>query len=156
LQWAHIAAGSLCGQALCTAANLRGNTSAAAWCAVLRPFSSAASLAPRVLPSSRRGAKDASAAADAFVAASGLAFSAALACAASRVHEAAAAGGGGGGAATTLLGSAACAGAWICLLGAAASDGGDVLALLCRGGGLQARARAPLPRSACAAPPALA
>jgi hypothetical protein len=108
-----------------------------------------------VLPP-RRAAKDASAAADAFVAAAGLAFSAALACAASRAHDAQAAGSGVifGGAATTTLMGAGCAGAWICLLGATASDGGDVLALLRGGGGLKARglrACTPLHRVAAAA-----
>jgi hypothetical protein len=108
-----------------------------------------------VLPP-RRAAKDASAAADAFVASAGLAFSAALACAASRAHEAQQAASGGvifGGAATTTLLGAGCAGAWICLLGATASDGGDVLALLRGGSGLKARCcarRHPLRRVAAA------
>lgn len=98
-------------------------------------------LAPRVVP-----AKPAGRAADALTAAAGLAFSAALAAAASAWAEEAP----GSGASASLRGAVA-AGAWICALGALASDGADVAEVLRRGGGLQARPPPALPHRASAA-----
>ena len=138
-QWSHIACGALCGINLLTAANLRGGLSASQWAAALLPFSGGGALTPHVAARKPAG----SCAADAVTAAAGLACSVALAAAASAQAERAAEGGG-----VAMLRVAAAAGAWICALGALASDGADVAQLLLRGGRLQVRSVAarPLPR----------
>jgi len=136
-QWSHIAFGALVGQRqLLSAANLRGGLSGAVWLHALRPFSGGASLAPRVVPR-----KPAGRAADALTAAAGLAFSVALALAASAWADRSEAGG------ASVPRTAAAVGAWVCALGAAASDGADVAALLRGGAGLQARPAAAEQRS---------
>lgn len=129
-QWSHIACGALCGTNLLTAANLRGGLSASQWAAALRPFGGGAALTPHVAARKPAG----SCATDAVTAAAGLAFSVALAAAASAHAERAA-----DGSADSMLRAAAAAGAWICALGALASDGADVSKLLLRGGRLQVR-----------------
>ena len=118
------------GHRLLSATNLRGGLSAAQWAQALRPFSGGASFTPRVVARKAAG----SCASDAITAAAGLAFSVALAAAASAHAERAAAG-----SADATLRFAAAAGAWICALGALASDGADVARLLLRGGRLQVR-----------------
>jgi hypothetical protein len=69
-------------------------------------------------------------AADALTAATGLIFSVAIAAAASAWAV-------GADSESAMLRGAAAAGAWVCALGAASSDGADVVELLRRGGSLQ-------------------
>jgi hypothetical protein len=129
-QWSHIAFGALVGQQqLLSAVNLLGGLSAAQWLQMLRPFSSVAMFAPRVA-----AGKPAGRLADTLTAFAGLVFSVALAASASAWSACAHAG-----STAALLRGAVCAGAWVCAVGAASSDGADFLELLCRGGSLQVR-----------------
>ena len=129
-QWSHVVCGALCGTTQCTTANLRGGLSASQWAAALRPFGGGGASTPHVAARKAAG----SCTADALTAAAGLAFSVALAAAASAHAERAA-----NGSADLMRRAAAASGAWICALGALASDGADVAQLLLRGGRLQVR-----------------